>query len=95
MRVLAVFAAVLSVPIICSTLATASSHAAGRAGVARAEKHRRLAEAASSDEHNATLTKRGSSRFTWYDDTGAQVACGGWYTNNDFIVALNIEVCWV
>ena len=83
MHGIASFLAVLSVPAILCNLATATPHVvSGHA--ARAEKHRRLAEAAEQST-NATLSKRDSDRFTYYYVDVGEVACGGFYQNNDFV----------
>lgn len=85
MRILAAFAVVLSIPALFAPLA-AASHADRSAGVARAERHRRVADS-SAHVQNTTVTKRDFSgaRFTYYYDSVAQVACGGWHQGSDFV----------
>ncbi|VDB96872.1 unnamed protein product [Peniophora sp. CBMAI 1063] len=52
-----------------------------------ARRHHELA-----NRQETGLSKRGifsNAKFTWYDIGVAQVACEGWHSENDFVVAIN------
>lgn len=87
MRVLAAFAAVLSIPAFFSHLVAANPHdSVGHAALA---KHRRAVEATETANH--TLSKRdfSNARYTYYLVEVGEVACGGWYKDGDHVRCLS------
>ncbi|THH01712.1 hypothetical protein EW026_g1040 [Hermanssonia centrifuga] len=82
MRAVSALLSLLSLPALLAEVATAAH---GRAG-----NHRRLAEVVESSNH--TLIKRDqftNARYTYYNvQDGLQVACGGFYVNTGWTVAL-------